>query len=156
MNTCTGEPLGRLIYHTAQNIHKMAEKILDPFDLTVEQMHLLKNMSADAGITQKALCEMVNKAPANLTRILDRLEAKALIMRRQDASDRRVYLVFLTDKGMTLVKDVHETFQSFSDRMLRGLSDEMQQSVRTCLKTMAENIEQMTLECRKEESDGNH
>jgi DNA-binding MarR family transcriptional regulator len=150
MRTCTEESLGRLIYQTAQDIHNMAEKILYPYDLTVEQMHLLKNMSVDTGITQKALGEMVNKSPANLTRILDRLETKALIIRQPDLSDRRVYLVFLTDKGLALVKDVHETFQSFSDRMLRGISDEMQQLVRTCLKIMGENIEQMTLELQKD------
>jgi DNA-binding MarR family transcriptional regulator len=126
----------------------MAEKILYPYDVTVEQMHLLKNMSVDAGITQKALGGIVNKTPANLTRILDRLETKALILRRPDASDRRVYLVFLTDKGMALVKDVHETFQSFSDRMLHGI--ERQQLVRTCLEIMGENIEQMTLELQKD------
>ena len=150
MRTCTEESLGRLIYHTAQDLRKMAEKILYPYDVTVEQMHLLKNMSVDAGITQKALGGIVNKTPANLTRILDRLETKALILRRPDASDRRVYLVFLTDKGMALVKDVHETFQSFSDRMLHGIGDERQQLVRTCLEIMGENIEQMTLELQKD------
>ena len=150
MRTCTEESLGRLIYQTAQDIHNMAEKILYPYDLTVEQMHLLKNMSVDKGITQKALGGMVNKTPANLTRILDRLEAKALIMRRPDASDRRAYLVFLTAKGMALVKDVHKTFQSFSDSMLSGINDEMQQLVRTGLKMMVENIEHMTLELKKD------
>jgi DNA-binding MarR family transcriptional regulator len=150
MRTCTEESLGRLIYHTAQDLRKMAEKILYPYDLTVEQMHLLKNMSVDTGITQKALGEMVNKTPANLTRILDRLETKSLILRRPDVSDRRVYLVFLTEKGLALVKDVQETFQSFTDRMLRGISDEMQQLIRTCLKIMGENIEQMTLELQKD------
>jgi DNA-binding MarR family transcriptional regulator len=150
MRTCTEESLGRLIYHTAQDLRKMAEKILYPYDLTVEQMHLLKNMSVDTGMTQKTLGGVVNKTPANLTRILDRLEAKALIMRRPDSTDRRVYLVFLTDKGMALVTDVQETFQSFSDRMVRGIGDEMQQLVRACLRKMAENIEQMTLELQKD------
>ena len=150
MRTCTEESLGRLIYHTAQDIRKMAEKILYPYDLTVEQMHLLKNLSVDAGLTQKALGGMVSKAPANLTRILDRLETKALILRRPDVSDRRAYLVFLTDKGMKLVKDVGETFQSFSDRIVCGLSVEMQQQVSSCLKIMGENIEKMIVEFKKD------
>lgn len=150
MRTCTEDSLGRLIYHTAQDIRKIAEKILYPYDLTVEQMHLLKNMSVDKGITQKALGGMVNKTPANLTRILDRLETKALILRRPDVSDRRFYLVLLTDKGMSLVKDVYETFQSFSDKLLHGMSDEMQQLVRACLEIMGQNIDQMTLELKKD------
>ena len=150
MRTCTEDSLDRLIYHTAQDIRKMAEKILYPYDLTVEQMHLLKNMSVDAGVTQKTLGGMVGKTPANLTRILDRLEAKSLILRRSDVSDRRAYLVFLTDKGMALVKDVDETFQSFSDRVVRGLSVEMQRQVRSCLEIMGKNIEKMIVEFKKD------
>ena len=150
MRTCTEESLGRLIYHTAQDIRNMAEKILYPYDLTVEQMHLLKNMSLETGITQKALGGMVNKTPANLTRILDRLEAKALIQRQPDPGDRRVYLVFLTEKGVALVKDVHETFQTFSARMVHSISDEMQHTARACLKAMNANIAQMMLDLKKE------
>lgn len=150
MRTCTEESLGRLIYHTAQDIRKMAEKILYPYDLTVEQMHLLKNMSVDAGLTQKTLGGIVSKTPANLTRILDRLETKALILRRPDVCDRRAYLVFLTDKGMALVKDVDEMFQSFSDRIVRGISIEMQRQVRSCLGIMGENIEKMIVEFKKD------
>jgi DNA-binding MarR family transcriptional regulator len=150
MSVCKEETLGRLIYHTAQDIRNMAEKILQPYDLTVEQMHLLKNLSVNAGITQKALGGMVNKTPANLTRMLDRLEMKSLIVRRPDPGDRRVYLVFLTDRGSALVIDVYETFQQFSIRMLKGIGDEMQQQVGSCLKTMATNIELMTVELKKD------
>jgi DNA-binding MarR family transcriptional regulator len=139
-------PLGRRIYDTAQDIRNIAQRILNPYDLTVEQMHLLKNMSLDTGITQKALGDLVNKSPANLTRILDRLEMKALIARKPDPGDRRAYLVFLTASGMALVKDVEETFQNFSVRLMRGISDETVQIVTTCLKTISANIEQMTLE----------
>ncbi|MFH2090904.1 MAG: MarR family transcriptional regulator [Pseudomonadota bacterium] len=144
------EPIGRLIYFTARDIHKMAEKILSPYDLTVEQMHLLKNMSVESGLTQKALGQLVIKTPANLTRILDRLEIKTLIVRKPDSRDRRAYLVFLTDKGMDLVQQVHATFQRFSNQLLLGITPEMQKTVRTCLKTMVKNIEQMTLESKQE------
>ena len=83
------EPLGRRIYYTAQDIRNMVEKILQPYDLTVEQMLLLKNMSVDTGITQKALGGMVNKTPANLTRKLDRLEMKSLIVRQPEDNGRK-------------------------------------------------------------------
>ncbi|MFH2058653.1 MAG: MarR family transcriptional regulator [Pseudomonadota bacterium] len=144
------EPIGRLIYLTAQDIRNIAEKILNPYNLTVEQFLLLKNISIESGVIQKALGKIVNKTPANLTRILDRLEIKALIIRKPDSNDRRAYLVFLTDKGMDLVTQVHETFQSVSDQMLIGISPEIQKTVRTCLKTIVKNIEQMTIESKKE------
>ena len=150
MQRCSEEPLGRQIYHTAQDIRNMAEKILYPHDLTTEQMHLLKSMSVSAGVTQRALGRMVNKTPANLTRILDRLEAKSLIVRQPDPNDRRVYQVFLTEKGLALVREVEATFQEFSERMLRGVSDEMQRQVRVCLEKLTKNIELINMELRKD------
>jgi DNA-binding MarR family transcriptional regulator len=45
-------------------------------------------MSVDTGITPKALGGIVDKTPANLTRILDRLEMKELILRLPDVNDR--------------------------------------------------------------------
>jgi DNA-binding MarR family transcriptional regulator len=146
MRTYTEEPLGRLIYYTAREVHNIAEKTLYPYDLTVEQMHLLKNMSTLEGITQKDLGGAVNKTPANLTRILDRLEAKSLILRRPDIRDRRVYLVYLTERGSVLREEVQKTFQRFSDGLLHGISDEMQRQVRICMKKMVENIKQMKLQ----------
>ena len=61
---CTDtEPLGRLIYLTAQEIKNFAEKLLKPYDLTLEQFHLLKHMSPDSGMSQRQLGDLVNKTP---------------------------------------------------------------------------------------------
>ena len=49
------ESLGRIIYLTAREIKNFAEKILFPYDLTLEQFHLLKNMSHTHGMTQRNL-----------------------------------------------------------------------------------------------------
>ena len=49
MPPCDEESLGRLIYLTAQDMRNFAEKILSPFDLTIEQFHLLKTLSCDKG-----------------------------------------------------------------------------------------------------------
>jgi hypothetical protein len=53
MCTCTEGSLGRHIYHTAQDIHKMAGKILSPYGFTVEQMHLLKECPSIRELPQR-------------------------------------------------------------------------------------------------------
>jgi DNA-binding MarR family transcriptional regulator len=146
MGSCNEQSLGRLIYHTAKDMRTMAEKILYPYDLTVEQMHLLKNLETDVGTSQKTLGAKVGKTAANMTRILERLESKALVERREGVSDKRVSSVFLTAKGVALIIEVHETFQRFSDQMLKGISIEMQETTRLCLTTMAQNLKKIPID----------
>ena len=138
------ESLGRLIYLTAQEIKNFAEKLLKPYDVTLEQFHLLKNMSPDSGMSQRELGELVNKTPANITRILDRLELKNLIARRNSPADRRASQVFLTNQGQDMVQEVFAIFESFSNQLTQGTSEKKQQKTREVLIRIGHNIKTMS------------
>ena len=142
-------PLSRLIYFTAQEMKNFAEKILKPYDLTLEQLHLLKNMVGDEGMTQRQIGDLANKTPANMTRILDRLAVKDLILRKDNPQDRRSSLVFLTDKGKSLVEEVTGIFEAFSDNFLHDVSAEEQRVIRDAFAKMSGNLQQMTLALEK-------
>lgn len=144
MNCNNREALGRLIYLNAQEIKNFAEKLLKPYDLTLEQFHLLKQMSSELGMSQRELGELANKTPANMTRILDRLELKNLVIRKGIKEDRRATHVFLTSKGDALVHEVFATFESFSSQLEEGISDQDQQVVRKVLVTIEKNIKIMS------------
>ncbi len=138
------ESLGRLIYLTAQEIKNFAEKLLKPYDLTLEQFHLLKQMSPDSGMSQRELGNLVNKTPANITRILDRLEQKNLILRHSNPKDRRVSHVFLTAQGSELIKEVFAIFETFSSQLTQGTSEKEQRIAKDILNKIGDNINLMT------------
>jgi len=144
MSCAQKESLGRLIYETAQHIKNFAEKILKPHGLTLEQFHLLKNMSDDAGMSQRELGDLVNKSPANITRILDRLESKALIQRRSSPNDRRATEVQLTRKGQDLVREVFGMFESFSANLTTGIPQNEQEIARSVLRKLGANLQSMS------------
>ena len=144
MSCSNPESLGRLIYLTAQDIKNFAEKLLKPYELTLEQFHLLKQLSPDSGMSQRELGELANKTPANITRILDRLELKKLIQRRSSTKDRRTTLVFLSEQGDALRMKVFATFESFSSQLTKGISENEQEQTRKILNTIAKNIETMS------------
>ena len=142
---CTDtEPLGRLIYLTAQEIKNFAEKLLKPYDLTLEQFHLLKHMSPDSGMSQRQLGDLVNKTPANITRILDRLEQKNLVIRRSNPKDRRGTHVFLTPQGSRLIEEVFAIFESFSSQLTQGTTEKEQLVAKNVLNKIGRNIKSMT------------
>ena len=150
MSECNENSHGRLIYFAAQEMSNFAEKVLKPYDLTLEQFHLLKNMPPDGqGLTQRELGEVANKKPANMTRILDRLGKKGLIVRRDNPDDRRVALVYLTEKGLTLVKKVHGGFEEFSKRLVMCASEKEQETTKKVLQQISKNLLEMTDELSK-------
>ncbi len=92
-------------------------RMLRPFGLTVEQTGLLIELYEKDGISQKSLSEQALKDQANTTRMLKRLIDKGLIERRNSPADKRLNLVYLTDKGRKLVETIEprmkETEQDF-------------------------------------------
>ena len=146
MDCKSEEPLGRQIYILSRDMSNFAEKVLNPFDITLEQLHLLKCLPKKTGLTQKEICDVVYKSPANTTRMLDRMEAKDLVVRKDSPQDRRACLVFLTEKGQKLVEVVEGVFESFSQHFLHGISKKEIKIMKTGLKKMSENLVTMSEE----------
>jgi DNA-binding MarR family transcriptional regulator len=143
MPPCDEEALGRLIYLTAQDMRNFAEKILSPFDLTLEQLHLLKNLSCDQGMTQRQIGEIAGKTPANMTRILDRMESKSLVKRQNDPNDRRAVQVFLTEAGKEITEKVFGVFELFSADLVNGITEKEQDIIKKSLKLIIQNLGKM-------------
>jgi DNA-binding MarR family transcriptional regulator len=148
MQCGTTESLGRQIYLAAQDIKNFAEKILSPYGLTLEQFHLLKNLSREEGLSQRSLGETVNKTPANVTRILDRLESKSLINRRSSPDDRRSSQVYLTEEGESVLRQVVGVLESFSAKLAKGIGRRDQEVTRATLNAIMLNLQIMSQELK--------
>lgn len=140
MKSCNDESVGRLLYLTAQTMTLHAEKVLKPYDLTVEQLQLLKNVDQETALSQQQLCEVVQKSAANVTRILDRLERKGCVRREINPADRRSTHLFLTVQGKELIAEVTVVLESFSEQLLRGISRQEQELLSQLLYKMQDNL----------------
>ena len=105
---------------------------------------LLKNMPEDNALSQNQLCEIVEKSAANVTRILDRLERKGFVVRKQNPADRRSTLLFLTDQGKEMVEKVHNLFESFSEHLTNGISAQEQDLFVQLLSKIRDNLDTLT------------
>ena len=59
-----------------------------------------------------------------VTRLLDRLEAKALIRRVRSAEDRRVVNLELTEEGQQVAAEVPKVLATLANQVLAGFSEE--------------------------------
>ena len=89
-------------------------------DLTFSQYITLKKLACGvAGVTDLARAADLN--PGAMTRLLDRLEAKGLVTRNADASDRRALNIALTDAGLAIWQDINQCGQRVRELALRDM-----------------------------------
>lgn len=134
----------RLISVTGLMIRSRADQWLKKYDLTIEQLQVLKELAREQGKTQRSLCIATGKSPANITRILDRLEKKKRIVRRRNPDDRRSSLVFLTENGEKIRNEVQQKLQVLSENLLAGIESNRQHIAYDVLLQVAENIENIS------------
>lgn len=138
------ESFWRLIGLTGQSMRSYADQRLKSYDLTVEQLQVLKQTDVDVGPPQNILSVLTGKSPANITRILDRLEKKNRIVRKQNPHDRRSSLVFLTHEGQILRDEVTSLFESLQSELVKGISMEKQLIAIEVLTGIKNNMEKMS------------
>lgn len=143
MNGGSDESFWSLIGLTNRAMRSYADKRLQSYDLTIEQMLVLKHLDVADGISQSVLSELAGKSPANITRILDRLEKKKSITRRPNPNDRRSSLVFLTGDGETVRDEVVGLFMGLGSELVEGIEPDKQRVAIEVLKAIKTNIDTM-------------
>lgn len=73
--------------------------------LTVLQAQTLDEIAKRENLSMNELSEMMFLAPSTMTRVVDQLVEKRLVVREQEPGDRRVVCVRATDEG-SQVRDV--------------------------------------------------
>ena len=76
------------------------------YDITMEQLAILEILHFQGNMNMTELSNAVWKQNANITRIIDKLETRNLVVRKAITRDRRAYLICITDEGNDLFENV--------------------------------------------------
>lgn len=108
--------------------------------LTRAQWRVLARLRRREGINQKELAEILEIETITLTRHIDRLEAKGLIERRRDPSDRRAWKLHLNPKVQPILDTMRKISEQTRIEALKGISDgDSEQLIETLLR-IKENL----------------
>src|SRR3546814_7482835 len=81
-----------------------------------------------------------------MTRLLDRLQAKGLVARTADPTDRRALNIDLTDAGLAIWQDINQCGERVRELAMAGMSAE-ERSVLTGLLAPARDKRNSTAPC---------
>lgn len=89
---------------------------------TPVQWRVLAYLSQMEGCLQRELADVVEVRPMTIGRLLERMQARKLVVRRRDPSDRRAQRVYLTPRARDAVRTMRSIGRNCSRDAVRGLS----------------------------------
>ena len=134
------------VLRTADHFSRSFEELLRPYNLSSPQYNVLRILrgvtSTDSlrgvkvepqGIPCKCISEKMITRDPDITRLLDRLEARNLITRQRDGKDRRVVYTRITEEGLRVLTELDQLVLDFHIQALAHMPES----------TMLQMIEQL-------------
>lgn len=121
------EELSHLIIGFYEKISSWEHAVVKGSGLSPAQMHAIEIIGQEKSLRMKELAEHLGVTTGSLTVMVDRLEQKGFLERRPHESDRRSFLVTLTDKGRKHFKKHHRYHLKLSEDVLAALEPAEQQ-----------------------------
>jgi len=123
------------VIRTADHLTRAFEELLKPFNLSSTQYNVLRILrgigESDApdaagsprGIPCKTIGEHMITRDPDITRLLDRLEARSLITRQRNTRDRRVVSTRITAEGLRILKELDQPVAGFHRGQFTAMSE---------------------------------
>src|SRR5262245_46141816 len=99
------------------------EERLAALELKPHHAGLLRMLGANPGLSQQELSDLFGVFPSRLVVLLDQLEVRRLIERRDDPSDRRGHRLHLTNAGRKALATVGSLTRELEHDLCSTLSD---------------------------------
>lgn len=136
--------IGFLVYDAQRSLYKSIETALKEYDITPGQWNLINQLDRAGELPQKELANRTRKEQATITRYLDTLERKGLIVRNRHKTDRRSYLITLTDKAHELIRIVQPMTVELADKLIEGIDQNDLDTFVAVLAQLKQNAEGFT------------
>lgn len=111
--------------HYARRVQQVAVALfvqeVGDLHLTPVQYSALQTICNLPGIDQKTLAATIGYDTSTIAGVIDRLEARGLILRQVSPADRRARLLTLTDQGLHLLAAVVPPMLRAQERLLEPL-----------------------------------
>ncbi len=110
------------------------------FNMTPEQFLVMDTLWDTGVLSQQQIADILIKDKNSVTKFIDALESKGLVMRVADVSDRRQNKIHLTQKAVDIKLKVTEIAVESTDIIIKDISKEDLETFIKVLNKMSDNI----------------
>lgn len=113
------------IIRTAEVFNRKQTEFLKIYELTPSQFNVLRILrgAEPDGLICREIGERMVAFDPDVTKLLDRLEGRNLIMRERQQKDRRVITVRISEEGLKLLKKIDRPILDFASSLLGHLDE---------------------------------
>lgn len=115
---------------------KFAER-LAALELSPPHAGILRAIGMSSGLSQQDLARTLSMQPSRLVGLVDELEEKRLVERRDSREDRRVYALHLTQKGRRALEAIGRVAVEHDDDICASLTPEERKQLSLLLNKLA-------------------
>ena len=134
-------------------LHDVARTLRTRFDqkarathaMTRAQWVILSRLDRQPGMSQNEMAAICEVEPITVARLIDRLEARGLVERRSDPSDRRIRRLHLLPAAKPILETITDARNAMSDRITAGLDADTRETLIDALLKIKENLANETL-----------
>ena len=108
--------------------------------LTPEQFMLIDLLWNQGEMTQQQLADQLQKDKNSVTKLVDAIEKKGFVVRKQNPYDRRANTLVLTEKANELKPGAKQKGISILDQILEGISEDELRSFLSTLRKLNTNM----------------
>lgn len=138
------------VAETARQIRRAFNRRAVSLGATRAQWRVLARLAhAGDGVRQVELADALDLEPITLCRMIDRLEEAGFVERRKDASDRRAWLIHLTDKAHPIIEELHRLSELFHGDILAGIPEKDRDLALSVLAQVRRNISAVEAEMKQ-------
>ena len=113
--------VGRMLNLLSRRLNNEMSERLNELGLTMNGFFVLMHLLEAEGLTQSGLGKKIALPPYGMTRLIDSLQEKGLVERREDPNSRRNHHIYLTDAGHAIGPKVFALVQGVNEWLLDGL-----------------------------------
>ena len=116
------DALSEAFWAVARQLRERSQETLAPWDITPAHLRALRTLRRHGTLRLSELSDHLQIAPRSTTEVVDALEARDLVRRRTDPSDRRATLVEVTEHGTDVLAAIRDTRGTEAGRVFGRLS----------------------------------
>ncbi|WP_297981985.1 MarR family transcriptional regulator [uncultured Methanobrevibacter sp.] len=115
---------------------------IDSLNVTIGEIHILLAIYKKEGqLNQIDLVRQFHVTEANISKTTKHLLNKGLIIKEIDEENNTKKLIYLTEKGKEICKQLFDLFEQWANEMLKGIDDDELLALTASLEKISRNAE---------------